>query len=32
LPEELVGKRYYRPSQNGEEARIAERLRKLRGG
>jgi putative ATPase len=30
LPDELVGKRYYRPSQNGEEARIAERLRKLR--
>ena len=32
LPEELVGKRYYRPTQNGEEARIAERMRKLRGG
>jgi putative ATPase len=31
LPEELVGKRYYRPTQNGEEASIAERLRKLRG-
>jgi putative ATPase len=31
LPEELVGKKYYRPSQNGEEARIAERMRKLRG-
>jgi putative ATPase len=30
LPEELEGKRYYRPTQNGEEARIAERLRKLR--
>jgi len=32
LPEELVGKKYYRPSQNGEEARISERLRKLKGG
>jgi putative ATPase len=31
LPEKLVGKKYYRPSQNGEEARIAERMRKLRG-
>jgi putative ATPase len=31
LPEELVGKRYYRPTQNGEEARIAERMRKHRG-
>jgi putative ATPase len=31
LPDELVGKRYYRPTQNGEEARIAERQRKLRG-
>jgi putative ATPase len=31
LPEELVGKRYYRPTNNGEEARIAERQRKLRG-
>jgi putative ATPase len=30
LPEKLTGKRYYRPTQNGEEARIAERLRKLR--
>ena len=32
LPEELVGKKYYRPTQNGEEARISERLRKLKGG
>jgi putative ATPase len=31
LPRELIGKRYYRPTHNGEEARIAERLRKLRG-
>jgi putative ATPase len=31
LPDELVGKRYYQPSENGEEASIAERLRKLRG-
>ncbi|HTU58924.1 MAG TPA: replication-associated recombination protein A [Polyangiales bacterium] len=30
LPEELVGKKYYRPTQNGEEARIAERMRKHR--
>jgi putative ATPase len=31
LPDALVGQRYYRPSDNGEEATIAERLRKLRG-
>jgi len=30
LPEKLIGKRYYRPTQQGEEARIGERLRKLR--
>jgi putative ATPase len=30
LPDELVGKHYYRPSEHGEEAAIAERLRKLR--
>jgi len=32
LPAELVGKKYYRPTQNGEEARIAERQRKLKRG
>jgi putative ATPase len=31
LPEKLAAKRYYRPTANGEEARIGERLRKLRG-
>jgi putative ATPase len=31
LPEQLVGKRYYVPSENGEELEIAARLRKLRG-
>ncbi len=31
LPEALSGKRYYRPSPNGEERAIAERLKKLRG-
>jgi putative ATPase len=30
LPEKLVGKRYYRPSSNGEERSIDERLRKWR--
>jgi putative ATPase len=30
LPSALAGKRYYRPSDNGEEAAIAERLQKLR--
>ncbi|MET0389118.1 MAG: replication-associated recombination protein A, partial [Polyangiales bacterium] len=30
LPDALVGKRYYRPSEHGEEAAIAKRLRKLR--
>jgi putative ATPase len=30
LPEKLSDKRYYRPSDNGEEAAVAERLRKLR--
>ena len=30
LPDALVGQRYYRPSENGEEAAIAERMRKLR--
>jgi putative ATPase len=30
LPEPLLGKHYYRPSEHGEEAQIAERLRKLR--
>mgnify|MGYP003444461860 FL=1 len=30
LPEKLVNQRYYRPTPNGEEARIGERLRKLR--
>jgi putative ATPase len=30
LPEALAGKRYYRPSANGEEAAIGERLKKLR--
>jgi putative ATPase len=32
LPDALVGKRYYRPTENGEEALIAERLRKQREG
>ena len=31
LPDVLTGKRYYRPSSNGEEAAIDARLRKLRG-
>ena len=31
LPDALVGTRYYQPSQNGLESRIAERLRTLRG-
>lgn len=31
LPDELEGKRYYRPTENGDEAAIAERLRKQRG-
>jgi putative ATPase len=31
LPDELVGRRYYEPRESGIEARIAERLRKLRG-
>jgi putative ATPase len=31
LPEELKDKRYYRPSQHGEEAALAERLRGQRG-
>jgi len=31
LPDELVGRRYYRPRESGIEVRIAERLRKLRG-
>ncbi|HKP59398.1 MAG TPA: replication-associated recombination protein A [Polyangiales bacterium] len=31
LPDALVGRRYYRPSESGEEAAIKERLRKLRG-
>ncbi|MGB8221182.1 MAG: replication-associated recombination protein A [Polyangiales bacterium] len=30
LPEELVGRRYYRPTDQGFEARIRERLRELR--
>jgi len=31
LPDALANKRYYRPTEHGEEAAIAERLRKLRG-
>jgi len=31
LPDELIGQRYYAPTEQGEEAAIAERLRKLRG-
>jgi putative ATPase len=31
LPDELEGRVYYRPTDNGIEARIRERLRKLRG-
>jgi len=31
LPEELQDRRYYEPTDNGFEARIAERLRRLRG-
>ena len=31
LPEALVARRYYRPTEHGLEAAIAERLRKLRG-
>jgi putative ATPase len=31
LPEALEGKRYYEPTQNGLEAAISERLKKLRG-
>jgi putative ATPase len=31
LPDALLGKRYYRPRESGEEAAIAERLRKLKG-
>jgi putative ATPase len=30
LPEKLVGKHYYRPTENGAEAQLADRLRKLR--
>jgi putative ATPase len=30
LPEDLVGRRYYRPTDQGFEARIRERLRELR--
>jgi replication-associated recombination protein RarA len=30
LPEELLGKHYYRPTEHGQEAAIAERLRKVR--
>jgi putative ATPase len=32
LPEALTGRRYYRPSDNGFERELAERLAKLRGG
>jgi putative ATPase len=32
LPEALAGRRYYRPGEHGFEQRLAERLRKLRGG
>jgi putative ATPase len=32
LPDALLGKRYYRPTQNGEEAALAQRLRALRDG
>jgi putative ATPase len=31
LPDALANKRYYRPTEHGEEAAIADRLRKLRG-
>ena len=31
LPDELIGKRYYEPRNSGVEARIAARLRELRG-
>jgi putative ATPase len=31
LPEQLAGRRYYRPSEHGLEAAIGERLKKLRG-
>ena len=31
LPDELRERRYYEPSENGEEAAIAERLRRVRG-
>jgi putative ATPase len=31
LPDALAGRRYYRPTEHGLEAAIAERLRKLRG-
>jgi putative ATPase len=31
LPEKLVGRRYYRPTEHGLEAAIRERLKKLRG-
>ncbi|MEZ4270609.1 MAG: replication-associated recombination protein A [Myxococcota bacterium] len=32
LPEKLIGQRYYEPTQQGEEAQIAVRLRNWRGG
>jgi putative ATPase len=31
MPDTLRGRRYYEPSNNGLEAQIRERLRKLRG-
>jgi putative ATPase len=31
LPDELVGKRYYNPGDNGVEKKIGESLRRLRG-
>jgi putative ATPase len=30
LPDELVGRRYYEPTENGAEAEIAARLRRIR--
>jgi putative ATPase len=32
LPDELKGRKFYHPSENGYEARVRERLRKNRGG
>ena len=31
LPDELVGRRYYEPSDNGVEKKIKESLKRLRG-